>query len=169
MFTDWFLLRNVSVSQALTHCQVLCWIEGKLGLMDHWDVCKICRNRQTRRKKTECLDPHLRISSLPLPYMSLVVSRHGCFISVMNASVVVWCSGQETTIGTFRISLHDFMFGQLLCEIVSRLMSQKNIGELFCEISYDLFTISVVIQWWPVVEWQFSYKKSAKRVKHFHC
>ena len=32
---------------------------------------------------------------------------------------------------------------------------RKILGELFCEISCGLITISVVIQWWPVVEWSF--------------
>ena len=45
------------------------------------------------------------------------------------------------TIRTFRISLHIFIFGLLICEMISRLISQKVIGESFHEISRALFTI----------------------------
>ena len=31
----------------------------------------------------------------------------------------------KITIGTFRSSLHNFMFWQFICEIISRLISQK--------------------------------------------
>ena len=44
---------------------------------------------------------------------------------------------------------------------------RKILSELFCGISWALFTISVVIQWWPVVAWQFSYPKQQNMWKIF--
>ena len=59
-----------------------------------------------------------------------------------------------------RLGFHftTLFFGYQFVNYFSSAFIEKALGELFCEMSCDFFTNTVAIQWWPVVEWQFSFK-----------
>ena len=107
----------------------------------------------------------VKSSETPLQKQFLRIKVHMPYFglyAIFSVSAPLCLRTQCHTVGTFRISFHNFIFGLSICEAITRMISQKKLGELFCEMSCALFTNNVVIWWWPVVEWQFSYKNQRK-------
>ena len=87
--------------------------------------------------------------------------EHGCEPNIVNFRGIWRHVLRPIAIYLFKsLGFHfNFIVGELICEIIARLMSQQSSCQTIFEISCILFTDSVVVWWWPVVEWHFHTKK----------